>query len=148
MAFCKKIQPKIKDLLQKLEDKVLMQALDAALNVTSGLKIFLESDVVIKVVELTAFDMDNTLRDNLLDVIDQSIIEVMGAKACRDLPTRDARLQCYREHLKGLAAISKSEAFDSLRKLAVAMVRRLHAKGEGLSFYNAAFEVWYLLKKK
>lgn len=145
MAFCKKLQPKIKALIQKLEDKALLRALELALHVTSGLKAFLNKDIVIRVVELTNTDIDNGLRDTLIKIIDASVLEILGAKACRDLPTMDVRLQCYREHLNRL---TKNEQLDELRRLAVAIVRRLHGATEGKSVYNAAFEVFYLLNKK
>lgn len=145
MAFCKKIQPKVKQLLAKFEDEVLQQALQVSLHVTSGLKAFLNKPDVIRVVELTNTDIDNKMRDQLIKAIDEAVQELMDAKGCKALPTMDARMQCYREHI---ANIGKSEALDELRKLAVEIVRRLHGAIEGKSFYNAAFELFYLVNKK
>lgn len=143
--FCKKLQPKIKGLLRKFEDKLLQQALTGALHVTNTLKAFMFHDQVLKVVELTRTEMDNQLRDAFIKAIDESVKELLAAKECSALPTMDARLQCYREHLR---KATKNEALDELRKLAVAIAGKVHKAVEGKSFYNAAFELFYLLNKK
>ena len=143
--FCKQLQPKIKNLLKDFEDRILQQALSAALSVTTKLRTAMDNDAVLKIVELTPTDMDNQLRDALIKAIEHSLLVLTETKDCAQLPTANLRLQCYREKLSKL---TKTEAFDELRKLAIEIVRQLHHSVKGRSFYNAAFELFYLLNKK
>lgn len=143
--FCRKATMKVKSLIKDFEDKILQQALAAALNVTTKLRDGINSDAALKIVELTPTDIDNQFRDALIKAIEHSLLVLTETKDCAQLPTANLRLQCYREKL---AKLSKNEAFDELRKLAIEIVRQLHRSVNGRSFYNAAFELFYLITKK
>jgi hypothetical protein len=143
-----RIHPAVNKFLKQFEDATIQKCLDLAIHVTTSLKVFLNYDAVIRVVEFTQTDVDNQLRTLMLEAIDENVTHLMGAKMCRDLPTPDARLQCYREHLR---AMSEEEVNDQLRRLGAAVAASLAAKMGKIitsrNFWNLGIELYLWIKK-
>lgn len=96
--FCIQIKSKLKGLLREF-DKYVDAHIDTALKITTNLKKILASPIADVITAIIPGNVDDLLREQLIQLLDKAIGALAIADYCRQHDDERTRLDCFIQHL-------------------------------------------------
>ncbi len=141
--FCSKFRSKIKQLIRRIGEAVLENAA-LALNVTGGIKKFLQSPLGDILTVIIPGSVDDIVKARLIDALNYAIPLLEGFKNCNQESSIEEKLACLKVYLKS----KYPHVADALLiKLAALITKYLDGHKLSQNEYDTAVQVQFSLNK-